>query len=385
MTSATAATTAPSRLPVGKLLAFTTAGFLAIITETMPAGLLPHIADGLRVSESQAGQLVTLYALGSVAAAIPVITATRGIRRRPLLSAAVASMVVCNAVTAASSNYALTLSARFAAGMAAGVIWGLLAGYARRLVPEHAQGRALAVVGVGQPIALALGVPLGTWLGGLMDWRAAFWITSALAAALLVWIRAAVPDQPGQDVRDRLALRQVFTIPGVRPVLAVVLLWILAHNVFYTYISAFLARSGLQQRTDLMLLIFGAAAIAGIWATGTLVDTRLRATMLVSLGVFALATGVLAVAGTAPVVAIIGIIAWGLAFGGAPTLLQAAIGKAAGAEADVAQSMLVTVFNLAVAGGGLLGGILLQGNGTQSLPGAAAVIALAALAVAATR
>ncbi|MFB8001514.1 MFS transporter [Nocardia sp. NPDC056000] len=384
MTAVTAAPAA-SRLPVGKLLAFTTAGFLAIITETMPAGLLPQIAGGLRVSESQAGQLVTLYALGSVAAAIPVITATRGIRRRPLLLAAVAGMVVFNAVTAVSSSYALTLGARFAAGMSAGVIWGLLAGYARRLVPEHSQGRALAVVGVGQPIALALGVPLGTWVGTLMDWRAAFWITAALAAVLVVWIRVAVPDQPGQAAHERLPLRHVFTLPGVRPVLALVLLWILAHNVFYTYISSFLARSGLQSRTDLMLLIFGAAAIAGIWATGALVDTRLRATTLVSLGVFAAAAIVLAIAGGSPVAAIIGIIAWGLAFGGAPTLLQTAIGRAAGPEADLAQSMLVTVFNLAVAGGGLLGGILLQSNGTQSLPIAAAVAALAALVVAARR
>ncbi|MFB7723154.1 MFS transporter [Nocardia sp. NPDC056100] len=384
MTAVTAAPAA-SRLPVGKLLAFTTAGFLAIITETMPAGLLPQIAGGLRVSESQAGQLVTLYALGSVAAAIPVITATRGIRRRPLLLAAVAGMVVFNAVTAVSSSYALTLGARFAAGMSAGVIWGLLAGYARRLVPEHSQGRALAVVGVGQPIALALGVPLGTWLGTLMDWRAAFWITAALAAVLVVWIRAAVPDQPGQAAHERLPLRHVFTLPGVRPVLTLVLLWILAHNVFYTYISSFLTRSGLQSRTDLMLLIFGAAAIAGIWATGALVDTRLRATTLVSLGVFAAAAIVLAIAGSSPVAAIIGIIAWGLAFGGAPTLLQTAIGRAAGPEADLAQSMLVTVFNLAVAGGGLLGGILLQSNGTQSLPIAAAVAALAALVVAARR
>ncbi|MFC9998661.1 MFS transporter [Nocardia sp. NPDC127526] len=376
---------APSRAkpPIGKLLAFTTAGFLAIVTETMPAGLLPKIAAGLHISESRAGQLVTLYALGSVAAAIPVITATRGLRRRPLLLAAVAGLLVFNTVTALSSSYSLTLAARFAAGMSAGVIWGLLAGYARRLVPEHIQGRALAVVGVGQPIALTLGVPLGTWLGSLLDWRAAFWIMSALAAALLVWIRALVPDLPGQAADARRPLRQVFAIPGVRPVLAVVLGWILAHNVLYTYVAPFLTHSGLEQRTDVVLLIFGAAAIAGIWITGTLVDRRLRTTTLVSLAVFAAATTVLATAGGSPAFVVAGTVAWGLAFGGAPTLLQTAIADAAGNEADVAQSMLVTVFNLAVAGGGLLGGFLLNAIGSRSLPAAAAVTALIALAAAA--
>ena len=70
-------------LPLGRLLALAMAGFLAIMTETLPAGLLPQIGTGLAVSEAMAGQMVTLYALGSVLAAIPVVAATRGLRRRP--------------------------------------------------------------------------------------------------------------------------------------------------------------------------------------------------------------------------------------------------------------------------------------------------------------
>ena len=92
-----------------------------------------------------------------------------------------------NTITALSTHYALTLTARFAAGMAAGVIWGLLAGYARRMVPQHLMGRALAVAGVGQPIALSIGVSLGTWLGALYDWRSVFWIMSILSLLLFVW------------------------------------------------------------------------------------------------------------------------------------------------------------------------------------------------------
>lgn len=148
-------------LPLGRLLALAMAGFLAIMTETLPAGLLPQIGTGLAVSEAMAGQMVTLYALGSVLAAIPVVAATRGLRRRPLFMAAVGGLLLFNSLTALSGHYGLTLAARFAAGMAAGVIWGLVAGYARRMVPPHLQGRALAVAGVGQPLALAAGVPLG--------------------------------------------------------------------------------------------------------------------------------------------------------------------------------------------------------------------------------
>ncbi|WP_424210930.1 MFS transporter [Streptomyces sp. BI20] len=372
---------APERLPVLKLLAFTAAGFLAIMTETMPAGLLPRIGEGLQVSEGLAGQLVTLYAIGSVVAAIPVIAATRSVNRRPLLLAAVAGLFVFNTVTALSTNYALTLGARFIAGMASGVIWGLLAGYARRLVPEHLQGRALAVVGVGQPIALTLGVPLGTWLGTVFDWQGVFWIMSAVALLLIVWVRALVPDFPGQAAAQRLPIRAIFTTPGIRPVLGVIFLWILAHNILYTYISPFLKEAGLGARVDVLLLVFGATAIVGVWFTGLFVDRKLRALTVASLAGLAVAALVLGIGHESPVAAVIGVIAWGLTFGGAPTLLQTAIADAAGDGADVAQSMLVTVFNLAVAGGGVVGGILLESTGPAAFPWALLALSLVSLAV----
>ncbi|MDD2987766.1 MAG: MFS transporter [Zoogloea sp.] len=369
-------------LPVWKLLAFTMAGFLAIMTETMPAGLLPQIGNGLGVSEALAGQLVTLYALGSVLAAIPIIAVTRGWNRRTLFLVAIGGLLVFNTITALSAHYGLTLAARFLAGMAAGVVWGLLAGYARRLVPPRLQGRALAVAGVGQPIALAIGVPLGTWLGTLFDWRGVFWIMSALALLLFVWVRMVVPDFAGQSAGQRLPIRRVFTMPGIRPVLLALFAWILAHNTLYTYIAPYLAVVELGQRVDGVLLLFGVASIAGIWFTGLLVDRCLRALILVSLAVFAIAALVLGFAGDSIVAVLVGVVAWGLTFGGAPTLLQTALADAAGEAADVAQSMLVTVFNLAVAGGGVVGGVPLERRGAASLPWALAVLALLALAVA---
>lgn len=370
-----------NRIPVWRLLAFTTAGFLAIMTETMPAGLLPQIGDGLGVSEGLAGQLVTLYAIGSVVAAVPVIAATRGMRRRPLLLMAVGGLLVFNTATALSSSYGLTLAARFVAGMASGVIWGLLAGYGRRLVPEHLQGRALAIVGVGQPIALTLGVPLGTWLGSLFDWRGVFWVMSAVALLLMLWVRALVPDFPGQTAGERRPILEIFVLPGIRPVLGVMFLWILAHNILYTYIAPFLKDAGLGDHVDIALGVFGASAILGIWLTGVLVDRLLRVVTLVSLAGFALAALLLGVAGHSAPLIFLGIVAWGVTFGGGPTLLQTAIADAAGDGADVAQSMFVTVFNLAVAGGGLVGGLLLESAGAGSLPWVLLVLAVPALAV----
>ena len=368
-------------LPIWKLLAFTLAGFLTIMTETMPAGLLPQISESLGVSKALAGQLITFYALGSVLAAIPVIAATRSWNRRRLFLLAIGSLLVFNIVTALSSSYAIIIAARFAAGMAAGVIWGLLPGYVLRMVADNMRGRALAITGVGQPIALAFGVPLGTWLGLLLDWRGVFWIMSALTLLSLIWVRLALPDFAGQSAKQRLSIRHVFSMPGIRPVLLTLFVWIAAHNILYTYIEPFLASVGLAQRVDAILLLFGIAAIVGIWLTGLLVDNWLRLMALISLSVFAIGALVLGFSGGSTAIVLVGIAIWGLTFGGAPILLQTALAGAAGDNADVAQSMLVTVFNLAIACGGVAGAILLQRIGAVSFPWAVLALALLGLSV----
>src|SRR3546814_6425260 len=104
-----------------------------------------------------------------------------------------------------------------------------------------------------------------------------FAIMSLFAVALMVWVRLKVPDFPGQTNDKRLALGQVFTLPGVRSVLFVVLGFVLAHNILFTYIAPFLIAAGLGERIDLVLLVLGVAALLGIWVVGVLIDRYLRA------------------------------------------------------------------------------------------------------------
>ncbi|HEY0921179.1 MFS transporter [Rheinheimera pacifica] len=371
----------PDRLPLAALLALALAGFITILTEALPAGLLPQIGTGLGVSEALAGQLVTIYALGSLLAAIPLMTITQGVRRRPLLLAAIVGFAIANTVTTFSSSYTLTMVARFLAGVAAGLLWALLAGYASRMVPEYLKGRAIAIAMVGTPLALSLGVPAGTLLGNLVGWRLCFAMMSLLAFTLIVWVRLKVPDFAGQTTGKRLSLGQVFTLPGIRPLLFVVLAFVLAHNILYTYIAPFLSAAKMAERTDLVLLVFGITALFGIWIIGVLIDRYLRALTIASIALFALAALVLGLAGDVPEAVYSAVAAWGLAFGGAATLFQTALAKSAGPAADVAQSMLVTAWNLAIAGGGIVGGVLLEQLGVSSFSPALLILLVAALVV----
>ncbi|MDP4099048.1 MFS transporter [Paenibacillus sp. P96] len=355
--------------------------FICILTESLPAGLLPQIALDLGITEALAGQWVTLYAVGSLVAAIPLTAATRGWRRRPLLLMCILGFLVFNTVTALSSVYMLTLAARFFAGVSAGVLWGMTAGYARRMVPDVLKGRAMAVAMAGTPLALALGVPVGTFFGSYMGWRFIFAAVSVLTAALILWVLWKLPDYAGEPAGGQLPLHKVFLIPGVRPILFVVVAWVLAHNILYTYIASYLAGTSLAQRVDLVLLIFGITSVAGIWITGMLIDRFLRSLVLISIGGFALVSAALGSGTDQPAVIILGVTAWGLTFGGAATLLQTAIAQAGGQSADIAQSMLVTAWNLAIGGGGIIGGFLLEWFGAGSLPGSLFILLLPALLI----
>ncbi|MGJ7611065.1 MULTISPECIES: MFS transporter [unclassified Variovorax] len=370
---------AEPRLPLPGLLALAAAGFITILTEAMPAGLLPQIGASLDVAPALVGQLVTVYAIGSLVAAIPLVAFTRGWRRRPLLLTAIGGFAIVNTVTALSHDYALTLVARFFAGVFAGLLWALLAGQAARMVPPSMQGRAIAVAMLGAPLALSLGIPAGTLLGSGVGWRPAFLTMSALSVLLLGWVRWQVPDFPGQEAGRQQSVRRVFLLPGVRPVLAVMLAFVLAHNILYTYIAPFLAHAGLGERVELVLLVFGGASLAGIWATGLLIDRWLRELVLAATAGFGLAALLLGAVTGSPAAVFVAVGVWGVAFGGAATLFQTASAQAAGDAADVAQSMVVTAWNIAIAGGGLIGGVLLQSRGAGVLPWSLVVLLVPAL------
>jgi predicted MFS family arabinose efflux permease len=375
-------TTTQRGLPLASLLAFAMTGFIAILTETLPAGLLPEIGMGLDVSQVMAGQLVSIYALGSLLAAIPLTVLTSGWRRKKVLLLAVGTFLIFNTITTLSFSYWLTMAARFMSGVAAGLAWGILAGYARRLVPAEMQGRALAIAMVGIPVALSLGTPAGAWLGSTMGWRVPFGIMAALAVILFIWTWVAVPDLPGQQADRRLPVWQVFQMPGVRPVLAVIFLWMTAHNILYTFIGPFLQLSGLTGNVGLILLIFGIAALIGIWITGMLVDRHLRNLVLLSLAALAAVSVALAAGMREQIVVFVAVIVWGWSFGGASTQMQTAAADAAGNHVDVVQAMVTTAWNLAIASGGVIGGLLLNNAGAVSFPWALLIFMAVALIIA---
>ncbi|MET8190699.1 MULTISPECIES: MFS transporter [unclassified Streptomyces] len=392
MTTTTASQTRREVLPWSALLALGTAVFITSLTETLPAGALPQMTSSLGVSSGAAGQAVTVYAAGTALTAIPLAAATAGIRRKPLLLGATTVFLIANTLTAAAPGYAVLLIARFLAGVAAGLAWAILAGYARRIAPPGQEGRAIAIAMTGIPLALSLGVPAGTLIGQQIGWRASFAAVSVIALAVIGWITFSVPAVSRLTTtaeEPKPTTRQTLRVPGVTAVMVVVVTFVLGHTIIYAYIAPYLRHAGLATAVDAILLAFGIACLVSIWYTGLHIDRYLRGLALTAATLFTLATAAFA-ATTAPAVVWVAVVAWGLGWGGAPTLLQTAAGHAgmgrSPAVADTAQAILVTLWNAAMALGGIIGGILLQRvNITADAIAAAALGVFSLLVITLTR
>ena len=334
-------------------------GFVLVAMETMPAGLLPVIATGLGTSEGAVGLFVSAYALGTVLVTIPAISLTQGMRRKPLLLAAVLGLVLANSVTALSHDVVLSLVSRFVAGSFSGVVWGLLAAYGRRISPPHRAGLALSIVSTGAPVGFALGTPLGSWLGTTFDWRWAFIGLTVLALVAGAVIALIAPDAQGQPGTSRIPVAQVIRIPGIAVVLAVIMTWMLAHSTIYTYISPYLRATTATLTVDVQLFTFGVASIGGIVLTGALLDRYPRPLLHGSVILFVLAGVTLLAGHTSTVAIVIATLLWGTSFGGASAQLQAALTSAGGEHSDVASSFLPVAFNVAISVAGIFGAALI--------------------------
>lgn len=372
---------APVGLPLLPLVTLAIAVFLGIVSETLPAGLLPELAAGLGVPEAAAGALVSVYAIGSLAAAIPLTAATRHLPRRPLVVTAMSLLATASIVTAVADTLPLALVARFVGGVGAGLLWSLTAGYAMRLAaPEH-KGRALAVAMTGIPLSMAVGVPAAAWLGQLSGWRTAFVVLGIAGLLVAAVLSVVLPPLAGERATSDATLGSVLRLPALRVVLAVTGTFVLAHNLMYTYIAPVLTDSGAAVELTVVLFVFGVASVVSVWVVGRSVDRHMRQVVIVASAALVTSLGLLALAGASVGVFVGGVALWALAFGGSATFLQAAAANVAGTNADVAQSMIVTVWNLAIAGGAAIGGVLLDRSGADAVPWAALAFATAALAL----
>nr|ACZ13463.1 putative integral membrane transporter protein [Streptomyces luridus] len=379
----------PDRL----LLSALAVGAFAIGTDSLViSGLLNRIASDLSVSPATTGQLISVFALVYAVGAPVLATVTAGFDRRRLLLVALTVFIAANVLGAVAPNYPVLLASRVLAAVGAGLYLPCAMVITVSVTPERWRGRGLAMVAGGMSAATALGVPLGTLIGAVGDWRATLVLVAVLATVAVAVLAKAVPRVAapaavtlGQRLRsaahpqvliallaNALACAGEFTVMVYVAPLAEDVTGVGAAGV-----SAFLLVSGLaalagsavggraadrfggrRAYNGAVAVLFGGLAALVLL---TLADGR---GSWVTAGVFALLLCVVSVA------------SWAL-----PPAQNHAIAGLDIPEPTVALSLNGSSSYLGLAMGGVLGGLAMEHGSSTTLTAAGAAVELSALAL----
>ncbi len=352
------------------------------VTEFSPMGLLPLIADDLRVSIPVAGLLVTAYAVGVMLGAPVMTLATGKIPRKNLLIGLMGIFTLGNFLSAISTNYDMLLFSRLVTSLNHGAFFGVGSVVAAGLVPANKRAGAVAAMFMGLTIANVGGVPLATWVGNQFGWRAAFWGITALGAAAMAALALALPKIAANgdiNMRDELrALRR----PAVMLALAVTVLSSGAMFTVFTYIAPILrdATGASTQFITAMLVLYGVGLTVGNWLGGRFADKSVDGTLITTLVALTILLVIFAGVMQWPIPAAISIFAWGVAtFALVPPLQMRVMTTAADAP-NVAASVNIGAFNLGNALGAALGaGVISLNLGYPAIALAGSGLSLAGL------
>lgn len=375
------------RFPLAALLVISGAIFASVSSEFLPTGLLPDIAGELKVSVSQVGLLVTIFAITVVVSTAPLTALTLRFPRKGLMVVALGVLVCANPLCAIAPGYAFLVVARVLGGLAHGVFWAVTGPYSTRLVSRRHLSRAVAVTQLGGSAAFVLGVPLGTALGHALGWRLSFVVTAGVIALMMLLVALALPAVshlvPLATGEIAIPARRDPTLPALVIVAVTALVINLGQNTFYTYIVPWTTHVGGVPAADVggILFAYGLAGAGGLVIAGVSGDRYPRGALLLLLsGIVVAVLGLAALAPDAPLRVVIGLAIWAAAFGGIPSLLQSRMMHSVSARLrDTASAWVTISFNLAIGSGALLGGVLLDHLGIHVLPFAEAALVLAAI------
>jgi DHA1 family purine ribonucleoside efflux pump-like MFS transporter len=342
--------------------------FALVMAEFLPASLLSRIATDLQVSEGVAGQSVTVTAIVAALAGLALPVLLPRLDRRHVMLALTSLAVISDLLVAFAPNYGVLLIARILLGVTIGGFWALSLAMTAQLVPPAKLGRAMTVVNMGVSLATVAAIPLGTWLGEVWGWRLVFVLAAgvgllALVVQLLVLPALSPTGAPGirnlvSTLRSRLVLLGLVAVALIAG----------GHFTGFTYIRpAAESLSGLDAGgIALLLLVYGVAAFAGNLISGPLVDRMMRGAVLLFPLVLGAGMLVFAQSGGSPAGVIVAVALWGLAFGGVPTVLQTWMARAEPDRLESVGGLVVAAFQVAIAVGAVVGGVLVDFVGVQS-------------------
>lgn len=336
---------------------------MLIASEFMPVSLLTPMAEGLRATEGQTGQAISISGLFAMAASMVITTAAGTLNRKWVLVAMTALMLVSLVLVAAAPNFAALMLGRALLGICIGGFWALATAVIMRLVPENEVPRALALMYGGQAIAAAFAAPIGSYLGEMFGWRAVFWALTPIVATNLAWHLIALPSLPARQRQDFRTMFGLLKRPYfLRGLIASMLSWGSAFTMF-TYLRPFLEQVAGADATTLsiLLLVLGSAGFVGTWACGRLLGGSIAPLLKLPALLMGGCTLGLLLLGGSVVAAGLFLALWGAMNTAMSVIWMSWMSQNVDDAPEAAGSLMVAAIQASILLGAVIGGLLLDG------------------------
>ena len=335
---------------------------MLIASEFMPVSLLTPMAEGLRATEGQTGQAISVSGLFAVAASLLITTGAGRFNRKWVLVAMTGLMLLSLILVAAAPNFAVLMTGRALLGICIGGFWALATAVIMRLVPQGDVPKALALMYPGQALAAPYAAPIGSYLGGLFGWREVFWALTPIVALNLAWHIAALPSLPTAEKQDFRSMLGLLQRPYFRRgLIACMLSWGSAFTMF-TYLRPFLERvTGVDVTVlSILLLILGCAGFVGTWAAGRFLKGNVAPLLKLPALVMGAATVGLLLLGSSVIAAGLFMAIWGAMNTMFSVIWMTWMSQNADDAPEAAGSLMVAAIQTSILLGAVVGGMLLD-------------------------
>jgi predicted MFS family arabinose efflux permease len=376
---------AANRQVWGAVLAMSLCAFALVTSEFLPVSLLTPIATDLALTEGQAGQAISISGLFAVFTSLFISSVIRRLDRRPVLLFLTALMIASGTLVAFAPNYSTLMVGRAILGIAIGGSWSMSTAVMMRIAPESFVPKAIALIQCGTALATAVAAPIGSYMGGLIGWRGAFFCVVPLAALALCWQAFTLPKMPGQN--ESVSVTDVFRLLGNAKVslgMAAVAFLFMGQFALFTYLRPFLE---LMTRVDvsglsLLLLIIGMAGLAGTMLIGSVLNRSLHRVLMIIPFLMSGIAAALLVFGSSMWATAVLLGVWGLTATCAPVGWFTWLSRTLPLDAETGGGLMVAVIQLAITLGATVGGLLYDGVGYQATFIASSVLLLVAAVLA---
>jgi len=375
-------TVSPSSPRWGAVFAMSLAAFTLVASEFMPVSLLTPLAADLHISQGQAGQGISVSGLFALLTSLMIAAVAARMDRKRLLLGLTALMIASGTVVAWAPNYWVFMLGRALIGVAIGGFWSLSAATAMRLVPQPQVPRALAMVNGGNALATVIAAPLGSFLGGIIGWRGAFFCVVPVAVVALVWLWLSLPTFQSLQ---RTSGGNVFALLKRAPVALGMLAvsgFFMGQFMLFTYLRPFLEQVTQVSVSllSLILLVLGVAGLVGTLLIERFVQRSLYRTLTIIPVIMALLALALVAFGRSTAITTLLLALWGLVATAAPVGWWTWLARTLPDAAEAGGGLMVAIIQLAIAAGAIVGGAVFDVRGYRAtFELSAAVLSLAAV------